>query len=495
MWLGPDVSEETADRVVARAGEFTHVLASCFARVGAMRGTTDMPESQARLLRRLQAEGRRLVVVSYGSPYLLRQFPEVPVYVCTYGWAESSQRAAVSALFGEHAVGGRLPVTLPGLYPYGHGLELPRREMTLREVPPEDAGFRSGAMAAVDGIVDEALAAKAFPGGVLAVGKDATLVHLQPFGRFSYDEGAPAVKADTVYDIASLTKVVATTTMAMILVDEGKLDLAKPVSAFVPAFHGGAKDKVTVEQLLTHSSGIEWWAPLYREVRGKEEFLRRVEAMDLAYEPGTKSVYSDLGFVLLGEVLERVAGEPLDAFVGRRLFAPLGMKATRFCPGPDLLPCIAPTERDAWRGRVVRGEVDDENAFALGGVAAHAGLFSTAGDLARFAQMLLNGGVYDHQRIVSRGTVERFTKRAGVADSSRAYGWDTPHPASSAGDLLSPRAFGHTGFTGTSLWIDPERNLFIILLTNRVHPTRENDAIRQVRRRVADAVVGGLGRP
>ena len=495
VWLGPDISEETAARIVGRAGEFTHVLASSFARVGAFRGTADMPEPQARLLQRLHAAGRPLIVVSYGSPYMLRQFPEVPVYVCSYGWAESSQRAAISALFGEYRVGGRLPVTLPGLYPYGHGLDLPRREMTLRAARPEDVGFRPDAMAAVDRVADEGLAAKAFPGGVLAVGKDSALVHLRPFGRFSYDEGAPEVKADTIYDVASLTKVVATTTMAMILVDEGKLDVRKPVSSFISGFRGGGKEKVTVENLLTHSSGLEAWAPLYKEVRGKEEFLQKVVAMDLAYAPGTKSVYSDLGFFLLGEVLERVAGEPLDAFVARRVCEPLGMKSTMFCPSRDLVSCIPPTERDAWRGRLVRGEVHDENAYAIGGVAPHAGLFSTAGDLARFAQMLLDGGVYDGHRIVSRATIERFTKRAGVPDSARAYGWDTPYPASSAGDMLSPLAFGHTGFTGTSMWIDPERNLFVILLTNRVHPTRENDTIRQVRRHVADAVVGGLVQP
>jgi CubicO group peptidase (beta-lactamase class C family) len=350
-------------------------------------------------------------------------------------------------------------------------------------------------MAEVDRVADEGLATKAFPGGVLAVGKDSALVHLRPFGRFSYDGGAPEVKADTIYDVASLTKVVATTTMAMILVDEGKLDVRKPVSSFISAFRGGAKEKVTVENLLTHSSGLEAWAPLYKEVRGKEEFLQKVVSMDLAYAPGTKSVYSDLGFFLLGEVLERVAGEPIDAFVTRRVFEPLGMKSTMFCPSRDLVACIPPTERDAWRGRLVRGEVHDENAYALGGVAPHSGLFSTAPDLAHFAQMLLDGGVYDHRRIVSRATVERFTRRADVPDSARAYGWGTPSPASSAGDMLSPRAFGHTGFTGTSMWLDPDRNLFIILLTNRVHPTRENDTIRQVRRHVADAVVGGLVQP
>jgi CubicO group peptidase (beta-lactamase class C family) len=495
MWLGPDLSDATVEKVLARAGEFTHVLASSFARVGAFRGTADMPEAQARLLQRLNAAGRPLIVVSFGSPYLLRQFPDVPVYVCTYGWAESSQRAAISAIFGEHAVGGRLPVTLPGLYSYGHGLDLPRRDMALRAARPEDVGFRPDAMAEVDRIADEGLASKAFPGGVLAVGKDSALVHLRPFGRFSYETDAPPVKADTIYDVASLTKVVATTTMAMILVDEGKLDLRKPVSAFIPSFRGGAKDKVTVENLLTHSSGLEGWAPLYKEAQGKADLVAKAAAMDLAYEPGSKSVYSDLGFILLGEILERVAGEPLDAFVTRRVFEPLGMTATMFCPARDLVSCIPPTERDAWRGRLVHGEVHDENAYAAGGKAPHSGLFSTAGDLARFAQMLLDGGVYDHKRIVSRATIERFTRRSDVPDSARAYGWQTPSPNSSAGDMLSARAFGHTGFTGTSMWIDPERKLFVILLTNRVHPTRENDAIRQVRRQVAEAVVHGLVRP
>ena len=367
--------------------------------------------------------------------------------------------------------------------------------MTLRAARPEDVGFRPDAMAEVDRIADEGLASKAFPGGVMAVGKDSALVHLRPFGRFSYEPDAPPVKADTIYDVASLTKVVATTTMAMILVDEGKLDLRKPVSAFIPAFRGGAKDKVTVENLLTHSSGLEGWAPLYKEAQGKPDLVARAAAMELAYEPGTKSVYSDLGFILLGEVLERVAGEPLDAFVTRRVFEPLGMTSTMFCPARDLVSCIPPTERDAWRGRLVRGEVHDENAYAAGGKAPHSGLFSTAGDLARFAQMLLDGGVYDHHRIVSRAAIERFTRRSNVPESARAYGWGTPSSNSSAGDMLSPRAFGHTGFTGTSMWIDPERNLFVILLTNRVHPTRENDAIRQVRRQVADAVVHGLVQP
>jgi CubicO group peptidase (beta-lactamase class C family) len=497
--LGPEVSDERVRDLLARAGDFSHVLVSAFVRVGAFRGTTDMSESGAGLVRGLATSARRLVVVSYGSPYLLRQFPQVPAYVCAYGWAESSQRAVMSAIFGEQAVTGKLPVTLPDLYPYGHGLQMGRRPMILRAARPEESGFRVGGLAEADAVIDRALGEKAFPGGVLAVGKDGALVHLRPFGKLSYEPGAAPVAAGTVYDLASLTKVVVTTTTAAILVDEGRLDLAKPVSAFVPGFRGGAKDRVTVEQLLTHSAGLDWWMPLYTGPQGRAAILQRIVSSELKYEPGTKSVYSDLGELLLGEVLERVAGEPLEAFARRRVLGPLGMRETSFRPPRDLLPRIAPTERfpdeprdNPRHGKLVHGEVHDENAFALGGVAAHAGLFGTAPDLARFAQMLLSGGVYDHQRIVSRATLERFTRRASVPGSTRALGWDTPGDNNSAGSLLSPRSFGHTGFTGTSMWMDPERKLFVILLTNRVHPTRENNAIREVRRAVADAVVRGL---
>jgi beta-glucosidase-like glycosyl hydrolase/CubicO group peptidase (beta-lactamase class C family) len=489
--LGPEVSDATIARLSARAGEWTHVVASCFVRVTGSKGTADMSESHARLLRALADGGAPLALVSYGSPYLLRQVPEARAYLIAYGGAEASQRAAMRLLFGEVPARGKLPVTLPGLYPYGHGLELPRHEMTLREARPEEAGFAAG-LGALDDVIERAIGDGAFPGAVAAVGRDGALVHLKAYGRLEYGWLSASTRVDTMYDLASLTKVIATTTMAMILVDEGRLDLDKPVSAFVPKFAGGARDRVTVRHLLTHSSGIDWWAPLYKELDSKQAYLDRIVASELVYEPGSKSVYSDLGVLLLGEVLERVAGEPLESFVRRRVLDPLGMNDTRYRPGPELLSRIAPTEQDPWRGRIVRGEVHDENAFALGGVAPHAGLFGTARDLARFAQMLLNGGVLEHRRIVSPEVVAAFTRRADVPGSSRALGWDTPSANSSAGSLFSASSFGHTGFTGTSLWIDPERRLFLILLSNRVHPTRENNKIRQVRQAAADAVVRAL---
>jgi len=402
----------------------------------------------------------------------------------------------MEVLFGEAPATGRLPVTIPGSHPRGHGLQIPRHDMTLRTARPEDVGFRPQGMAEVDRVIDGFLAQKAFPGGVVAVGKDGALVHLRAFGRLSYDPDAAAAVPDTIYDLASLTKVIVTTTLTMTLVEEGRLDLSKPVSAFLPAFSGGDKDQVTVWHLLTHSSGVDWWAPLYQQAQTRAEYLKLIYAKDLVYPPGTKSVYSDLGILLLGEILERVSGEPLERLAQKRLFGPLGWKDTGYRPVSALLPRIAPTEKDAWRGRVVRGEVHDENAAGLGGIAPHAGLFGTAPELARFAQMLLWGGVYGHHRFVSRELIERFTRRAGVPESTRAIGWDTPsETGSSAGMLFSRASFGHTGFTGTSMWMDPERKLFVILLTNRVHPTRENNLIREVRPAVADAVVRALERP
>jgi CubicO group peptidase (beta-lactamase class C family) len=373
---------------------------------------------------------------------------------------------------------------------------------------PEQAGFRADGLAEVDRIVEAAIADRAFPGAVLAVGRHGSLVRFRAFGRHTWAPDAPAMSTDTIFDLASLTKVVATTTVAMTLVDEGKLDLDAPVRGIVPGFAGGAKDAIRVRQLLTHSGGLLWWAPLYEELRGGEAYLERILEMDLDYEPGTKMVYTDLGLILLGAVLERAGGAPLETLAAQRVFGPLGMRETRYVPSVTLRPRIAPTERDGWRGRVLVGEVHDENAFALGGVAPHAGLFSTAGDLSRFAQALLNGGVLDGQRIVSEDTVALFTRRAGLEGSTRALGWDTPtdetgersstprQPGySTAGSLFSPRSFGHTGFTGTSMWMDPERELFLILLTNRVHPTRENRAIGRIRPRLADAVVRALVEP
>jgi CubicO group peptidase (beta-lactamase class C family) len=345
-------------------------------------------------------------------------------------------------------------------------------------------------LASADRLVEEGVATRAFPGGVLAVGNSRGLVHLRPYGRLTYEPGSPRVSVDTLYDVASLTKVVATSIVAMRLVEEGRLDIDAPVSAYLPACLGDeGQASVRVSDLLAHSSGLPAWAPLFREVRGKAAVVKRVCGLDLDSPPGSRFQYGDLGFIVLGEVLEAAGGAALDILASRLVFEPLGMRDTFYRPGPEEVERVAPTEEDGWRGRVLKGEVQDPNAYAMGGVAPHAGLFSTAGDVARVAEMLLGRGTFRGERLLSPETVERFTTRVSVPDSTRTLGWETPAGDAWSGRRWSRRAYGHTGLTGTVLWIDPERDVFLVLLTNRIHPRRENEAWRDVRRRLSDAVV------
>jgi CubicO group peptidase (beta-lactamase class C family) len=279
----------------------------------------------------------------------------------------------------------------------------------------------------------------------------------------------------------------------MILEETGRLDLGRTVASYVPELDAPDKAAITVRMLLTHSGGFEAYAPLYQTLRGRAAYLAAINSRPLAYAPGTKTVYSDWDMVLLQAVIERVGGLPLDQFADGHLFRQLGMTDTRFNPDTGdaaLRRRIAPTAYDEIRG-LLRGTVHDGNAWAIGGVSGHAGLFSTARDLAIFAQFLLAGGTYGDVRVLAPQTVARWTSRQG-SGVSRALGWDTPAPQSSAGRYFSPRSFGHTGFTGTSIWIDPERGVFVVLLMNRV--TTRGDATRhvQLRRDVADAVQAAI---
>ena len=345
-------------------------------------------------------------------------------------------------------------------------------------------------------LMEKAVAARAFPGAVLAVGYQGEMVALKAFGKFDYSRESPAVATNTIYDLASVSKAVATTTAAALLYQQGKLRLEAPLVRYLPEFSGVAgHDRITVLQLLTHTSGLPAYKKLFRKAGDKQALLERIYAMPLAARPGQKFVYSDFGMILLGEIVERVAGQPLDQFLRRRVFEPLGMKDSFYRPPKSLLARIAPTEQDKlFRKRLIRGEVHDEHAWVMGGVAGHAGLFSTARDLAVFAQMMLNDGAYGGRRILERRTIQEFTTRQpGPPGSTRALGWDRPsRKGSSAGAHFSPRSFGHTGFTGTSLWVDPEKQLFVVLLSNRVHPTRANLQIRKVRPAVHNAVVEAL---
>jgi CubicO group peptidase (beta-lactamase class C family) len=273
----------------------------------------------------------------------------------------------------------------------------------------------------------------------------------------------------------------------MILEEHGLLDLDRTVASYLPEFNAPDKAGITMRMVVTHRGGLEAFAALYKEFKGREQYLTQINARPLKSRPGTETVYSDWDMILTQLVIERITGQTLDRFVAEKVFTPLGMTSTMFTPdSTQYFARIAPTEIDSVRGGLVHGKVHDENAWAMGGVSGHAGLFSTAHDLAIFAQMLLNGGTYNGIRIVKPSTVARWTApQSGT--SSRALGWDTPSKGSSAGQYFSPRSFGHTGFTGTSMWMDPERGLFVILLTNRVDPTRNNNKHVPLRRAVADA--------
>jgi CubicO group peptidase (beta-lactamase class C family) len=338
--------------------------------------------------------------------------------------------------------------------------------------------------------LDSAVAEGAAPGAVLAVIHDGE--------RFVYGTGQLGADqpqhpdGSTVYDLASLTKVVALLTMAMFAVNEGMIDLDAPIQRYVPAFTGPGKDRVTVRLLLVHASGLPAIRLLYREVTSRAAAFALVDSTPLKYPPGGQETYSDLGAIVLTQAVEAVYGERLDALADRRVFQPLGMTSTRFLPPAGWQDRIAPTELEAWRGRVLRGEVHDENAAVMDGVSGHAGLFGSADDLLTFAEWLLVQA--DGRPTVRASVLREFTRRQNIVPgSTRALGWDMPSPEnSSAGTRLSRNSFGHTGFTGTSLWIDPEHHVAIALLSNRVNPTRNNPRWAPVRAKTADLVMTAL---
>jgi CubicO group peptidase (beta-lactamase class C family) len=376
------------------------------------------------------------------------------------------------------------------------------RRTTLERADVADAaGMSTAGLLVVLDVVQSHIEKKTTPGAVVLVARRGRIVLEEALGRMSYEADAEPITRDTIFDLASVTKVTVTTTLAMMLVERGELDLDAPVPAYVPEFQGGGKGQVTIRDLFAHCSGMPSWVPFFRELEAstpdeaKSAVIDAICRMPQAYPWRSKTAYSDPAYILLGEIIERVSEQPLEILAEERIFAPLGMEDTQYRPPQRLLHRIAPTEFDPWRGRIIRGEVHDENCSFVGGVTGHAGLFGTAADLAVFGQMMANGGVYDGRRYVKSETIEGWTQPVElVPGSTRAVGWDTARvPASPLGQGSS-MAFWHTGFTGVSLWIDPTRELVAVLLTNRIHPTRENQQIYELRpefhRAVNEAVIG-----
>ncbi len=352
---------------------------------------------------------------------------------------------------------------------------------------PAAVGMSAKRLAGIDRVVGRGIRAGGFPGASVIIGRRGAAVFSKGYGRLGWTKDASRVDPDaTIYDLASLTKVIGTTTAIMILYDEGRVSLDARVVEYLPAFSGGWKDSITIRQLLTHRSGLPASRDLWKLATNPQEARLGVVDATLQCRPGVCFEYSDLGMVLLGTVVENISGVGLDRFLQERVFEPLGMTSTYFRPADSLRARIAPTDVNPPRGYPLRGEVADENAYALGGIAGHAGLFSTAADISVFAQMMLNGGEYNGVRIVSDSTIALFTRRTA---GTRALGWDTADGDGGSGSYLSGNSYGHTGYTGTSLWIDPDREMFVVMLTNRVHAARARrpaKVISDVRADVSD---------
>jgi CubicO group peptidase (beta-lactamase class C family) len=344
-------------------------------------------------------------------------------------------------------------------------------------------------------LMGQAVADSVFPGASVAVIHKGRIVYHRAFGRLTYDRNSPAADTTTIYDAASLTKAVVTTSLAMQLAERDSLDLMAPVSRHRPGFAVNGKERVTVGQLMRHSSGLRAHRYFADTCSGKEAVLREIDRDTLVCAPGMKTIYSDLNFMLLGAIEESVTGRSLASNFRVRFSEPLGMTSTMFTPPPAILTRIAPTGEDGvWKLTRPRPLVNDQNAALLDGVAGHAGLFTTTGDLVKIVRMLMDGGEFEGRRYLKAATVRKFLQ---AKDTTRALGWDkvTPGGRSSAGNRFSARSWGHPGFTGTSIWVDPERDLGVILLSNRVWPSPDNTRIRKFRPLLHDTVVECIGKP
>jgi beta-glucosidase-like glycosyl hydrolase/CubicO group peptidase (beta-lactamase class C family) len=450
-------------------------------------GSISLSEEHETFLNDLIATGTPVILVSFGNPYMVMGLDRPAAYIAAYGSDRATQTAAAGALYGASGFGGALPISIPNRYDFGAGLSTD--QIAPRHGHAEAVGMSSDRLRRIDSLMQRSIRREAFPGAAVAVGRAGVIAKQEGYGHFTY-EGVQPVTDHSPFDLASLTKVVATTTAAMLLTEQGKLALDDRVASYLPEFGQKGKDQITIRQLLSHSAGLEGYRAYHQmdeSMHSREAIIDSIMAEPLKYEPGTQSEYSDLGIITLYLMIEEITGEPFEDWTEQHIFEPLRMDDTGFRPALETDTTVVPTERDKYfRERLIQGEVHDETAWLLGGVSGHAGLFSTADDLAHFAYMLANEGNIYGKNFLDAGTIEEFTT---PVQGTRALGWDTKSPEgySTAGDLFSNQSFGHTGFTGTSLWIDPEADLFAILLTNRVYPTRKNEKIDEVRPAFADA--------
>ncbi len=505
-----DESDSTAyfKTLIEQITNGSQVILNSFAKPRAGKGNANLNEPQTYLIKQLLERTNRITLISFGNPYLIRDFPKIQAYLCAWSDQPLMQRSAAKALLGQIDINGKLPIKIPGIAKRGSGIELSAKPLKyyispkqvgkrLKQFLPYELGIDANVL---NELMNEAVSDSAFPGGVLLAVKDGQIFINNAFGHHTYGQQNP-VNSGNIFDIASITKVVATTAAIMKLYDEGKLTLDDSVGKYINEFVGykfedvGERKMVTIRHLLTHTAGLPPFE-LFYEIEGDiEDRYRAIYSVKLAAKPGEKYVYSDIGFMLLGKIVEKISGQKLDEYVNANIFEPLGMTDTFFNPEMIKVKRIVPTEYSESEKGFIKGHVHDENACSVGGVSGHAGLFSTAQDLAIFSQMMLNGGIYGDVRIFDPETVELFTTISDQQIGDHYLGWGKPTGQASGGVYLSDNSYGHTGFTGTSLWIDPDNNVIVILLTNAVHPHREwkDPKYYDWRQRIHSAVYESLG--
>ncbi|HET53605.1 MAG TPA: beta-N-acetylglucosaminidase [Ignavibacteria bacterium] len=462
------------------------IILSIYANVRSSSGRIDLHQEQFDFIDDILDKNKPTVAISLGNPFILSEVTRIPTYLTTYGNVAFSQTAAIDAILGNTKISGKLPVSLPNTeFIIGSGISKSTKGLFI----PKNRVDTNYNFIKVDSLVKSALVEKIFPGASLIVGHRNRIVYHQNFGKGTYEKDAKPIDDNSIFDIASLTKVVATTSAVMLLFDQNKIHLDDKVVKFLPGFGNNSKKEITIKNLLLHNSGLPAWEPFYKKYNTPDEVINAIMKMELEFSPGEKYLYSDIGMIVLQKVIEKITNKSIDKYLEENLFDQLEMKNTFFNPSPKVWYNCVPTEKDDyWRMQLLKGKVHDETAYFLGGVAGHAGLFSTTEDLAKLISIYVNDGYFGSKQIFSKKTIDLFTKK-NSEQSTRALGWDTKSAEkSSAGNLFSDNSFGHTGFTGTSIWADKNEGLFVILLTNRVHPTRSNTKIIQFRPLLHDEI-------
>jgi CubicO group peptidase (beta-lactamase class C family) len=493
IFINAPLSELGRKDLINKVSDVDNIIVSLIVRIRMDKGIATIDSTHSLALSQLKNSGIPMAVFSFGSPYL-PSYEMLEAYVCVYGYGSVSVKAAANALWGRAEVNGKLPVDLSPKLKRGMGLKKKKRYNNMGDLNILE--FYNAQI-----ILENAIKRKVFPGAQVSIVKKGKTLFNRSFGNFTYDAESSIVNNESIYDIASLTKVLVTTPIIMKLVEQKKLSLDHKVVQYYPQFNGAGKENITIKNLLTHSSGLPGYYQFFLDenIRSKD-ILDFIININLNGYPGDQYEYSDLGFILLTSIIEKVTGKTIDRLAHLLIFDPLGMKNTRYLPPLNWKNKIVPTEIDTvFRKKLIHAEVHDENTYIMDGVSGHAGIFSNSIDISYFSQMMLNKGLWDGKRYFKEDLITKFTLIQDTPKGSdMAIGWDTPAKSGkgNAGKYFSSGSYGHLGFTGTSLWIDPKEEIIIILLTNRVHPSRNGEAgvrnMRLVRRDFYDAVMEEL---